>query len=146
MLVSEAEYALLTGSSPHMHGVLAEYLLDAGVQWRPTVFAPSDDPTLAAFDGAYDLFGDGALTLLPTPGHSAGSMSMLVRRGGDQNPLLLVGDATYDPSLIDRGVVPDVGDRKVQLDTLRRIVALREHLPGLQVIAGHDPHAAELVG
>jgi len=146
VLVSEDECALLTGSSPHMHGVLAEYLLDAGVQWRPTVFAPSDDPALAAFDGAYDLFGDGALTLLPTPGHSAGSMSMLVRRGGDQNPLLLVGDATYDPSLIDRGVVPDVGDRKVQLDTLRRIVALREHLPGLQVIAGHDPHAAELVG
>ncbi|WP_434969691.1 N-acyl homoserine lactonase family protein [Microbacterium sp. bgisy207] len=143
VLVSEAEHALLTGRSPHMHGVLAEHLLAAGVRWRPVSFAPSDDPALTDFDGAYDIFGDGALTLLPTPGHTTGSMSLLVRRGGGRDPLLLVGDATYDPSLIDRGVVPDVGDRKRQRETLRRVVALRDRLPGLRVIAGHDPRAAE---
>ena len=38
-----------------------------------------------------------------------------------------------------------VGDRKQQLETLRKFAALRERLPGLQVIAGHDPRAAELV-
>ncbi|GAA2958578.1 N-acyl homoserine lactonase family protein [Microbacterium schleiferi] len=144
VLVSESEHDVLTGKSPHMHGVLAEYLLDAGVQWRPVTFAPSQDPALVDFDGAYDVFGDGALTLLPTPGHTTGSMSLLVRRGEGRNPLLLVGDATYDPSLIEKAVVPDVGDRKQQLETLRKFAALRDHLPGLQVIAGHDPRAAEL--
>lgn len=146
VLVSEAEHALLTGRSPHMHGVLADHLTAAPVTWRPVAFAPTDDPALSDFDGAYDIFGDGALTLLPTPGHTPGSMSMLVRRGGGRTPLLLVGDATYDPSFIDRGVVPDVGDRAAQRDTLRRIGALQDRLPGLQVITGHDPHAAARVG
>ncbi|HIE62379.1 MAG TPA: N-acyl homoserine lactonase family protein [Microbacterium sp.] len=145
VLVSEQEHAVLTGKSPHMHGVLAEHLLDAAVQWRPVTFAPSEDAALVDFAGAYDIFGDGALTLLPTPGHTAGSMSLLVRRSNGRNPFLLVGDATYDPSLIEKAVVPDVGDRKQQRETLRQFAALRERLPGLQVIAGHDPRAAELV-
>jgi N-acyl homoserine lactone hydrolase len=66
-----------------------------GLTWTPIEPTPLEDPTLAAFAAGHDVFGDGSLMLLPTPGHTAGSMSMLVRRG-DSPPLLLVGDLTYD--------------------------------------------------
>ncbi len=147
VLVSEAEHALLVGKSPEMHGILGEYLLSAGVEWRPVSFAPTGDAAVdGAFGGGYDLFGDGALVLVPTPGHSPGSMSLLVRRGGDAPALLLVGDVTYDPALLAAGVLQDVGDRAVQADTAARIAALAEALPGLRIVAGHDANAAALVG
>ena len=38
------------------------------------------------------------LVLRPTPGHTAGSMSLLVRRG---TPLLLVGDLTYGYDILE---------------------------------------------
>jgi N-acyl homoserine lactone hydrolase len=144
VLVSEGEHALLTGKSPEMHGILSSYLLDEGVQWQPVSFAPTGDAAVDAAGGGHDIFGDGSLVLIPTPGHSPGSMSLLVRRAG-QPPLLLVGDVTYDPALLAKGVVPDVGDRAVQLQTAATIAALGVALPGLRIIAGHDPRASELV-
>jgi len=72
---------------------------------------PADDPGLALFRSCHDLFGDGSLVLLPTPGHTPGSMSLLVRRPG-RPPLLMVGDVTYDAHLLEVGHVPGVGSRR----------------------------------
>ena len=55
-----------------------------------------DDALLAPFGGCYDVMEDGSMTLPPTPGHTPGSMSMLVR-AADMPPLLLAGDLTYMP-------------------------------------------------
>lgn len=145
VLVSDAEHALLSEKAPHMHGVLTEHVAPAGTDFRPVAFTPTDDPALSAFGESHDIHGDGTLMLLPTPGHSAGSMSLLVRRGEGRAPLLLVGDVTYDPALLDAGIVPDVGDRVVQLETARRIRELREALPGLVILAAHDPNAVRLL-
>ncbi len=59
----------------------------------------------APFTEASDRMGDGSLTLLPTPGHTAGSVSLLVRRAG-RPPLLLVGDLTYGADILQRGQLP----------------------------------------
>lgn len=144
ILVSAAELALLDERRPELHGVLARNLRPEGVDYRAVEFAPTDDPLFAPFGGAFDVHGDGALVLLPTPGHSVGSMSLLVRRG-EASPLLLVGDVTYDPGLLARGIVPDTGARAVQLETARRIVRLCSAMPGLVVLAAHDPRAPELL-
>lgn len=141
VLVSRAELALLDEKTPEMHGVLSRHVPREGVNWRPLDFEPSEDPVLAGFAGAHDVFGDGTLTLLPTPGHSAGSMSLLVR--GEGAPLLLVGDVTYEPTLMARGIVPDTGERATQLATTATIVALAERLPGLTILAAHDPAVPE---
>lgn len=45
--------------------------------------------------GEHDLFGDGAITLFPTPGHTPGHQSVLVRLAG--RTALCVGDAAYHP-------------------------------------------------
>jgi N-acyl homoserine lactone hydrolase len=44
-------------------------------------------------DGPLDLFGDGVAQVIPTPGHTPGSQSLLIRL--PESRLLLIGDATY---------------------------------------------------
>ena len=139
--VAPAELALLEQKTPELHGVLAARIPPPGVTLTPVPF--SDASATDAADGV-DLFGDGTLTLLPTPGHSAGSMSLLIRRP-DAAPLLLVGDVTYDPALLWRGIVPDVGDRRAQLETATSLARLRDAHPSLRVLAAHDPNALTLL-
>lgn len=144
VLVSAQEWELASSRSPENHGILTRHLALTEVGWTSVTFSPTDDPALAAFASAHDVFSDGSLVLLPTPGHSPGSMSLLVRREGAP-PLLFVGDVTYDATLLEQGTIPDVGDRAIQRDTYRRIAELSNALPGLRIIAGHDPRAADLL-
>ncbi len=53
---------------------------------------------LRLVEGERDLFGDGTIRLVPTPGHTAGHQALLV--AGAQN-YLLTGDAAYEPDLAD---------------------------------------------
>lgn len=138
ILVSAAEHALLEGRNPEVSGVLARHLRARGVAFEPVPFAPLGDDSLLPFADGHDLVGDGSLVLLPTPGHSAGSMSLLVRRA-DAAPLLLVGDVTYDPTLLAAGVVPGTGAAAVQRQTAARINALRDRMGDLVILAAHDP-------
>jgi N-acyl homoserine lactone hydrolase len=85
--------------------------------------------------------GDGSLILLPTPGHTAGPVSLLVRRAG-RPPLLLAGDLTYGAELLQRGQLPGVGARRQLAESTRKVLALQQHQPGLVVLPAHDPAAA----
>ena len=138
IFVSSAELALLEEKTPEMHGVLATHLRRPGVDFESVEFEPLDDEALLPFTDGFDIYGDGALVLLPTPGHSAGSMSLLVRRA-DAPPLLLVGDVTYDPTLLARGIVPGTGAKAAQLKTAALINDLQERMPELRILAAHDP-------
>ena len=87
--------------------------------------------------------GDGSLMLLPTPGHTAGSVSLLVRRAG-RPPLLLAGDLTYGAEILQRGQLPGrrqpAPARRKQPQGPR---AGRQQQPGLVVLPAHDPTAAQ---
>jgi len=144
VLVSRAELALLDERTPELHGVLSRHVPPPGVELTPVDFTPTDDPALAPFDAAHDIYGDGTLLLLPTPGHTPGSMSLMIRRP-DAPPLLLVGDVTYDPRLLPHNIVPDVGHRPTQLETARRLTALQHLHPTLRILAAHDPNAPTLL-
>ena len=84
--------------------------------------------------------GDGSLMLLPTPGHTAGSMSLLVRRG-TKAPLVLAGDLTYGPTSL-RAARFRVGNRHDLAVTSGKVLALKEQMPDLVVLPAHDPTAA----
>ena len=86
--------------------------------------------------------GDGSIILLPTPGHLPGSLSMLVRRDGAP-PLLLIGDLTYGVELLERGQLPGTGDKKELRASFAKVLALKERMPDLVILASHDTHAAE---
>jgi len=113
-----------------------------GSRWNRVVPAPTDDPNLSAFARSHDLFGDGSLVLVPTPGHTPGSMSLRVRQAGHP-PLLMVGDLTYDGHVFEDGHVPGVGSRRRLREATAMVNKMREHMPDLVILAAHDPGAAD---
>jgi glyoxylase-like metal-dependent hydrolase (beta-lactamase superfamily II) len=124
-----------------MNGLLRRHILRPGLRWELITPEPTDDPSLAPFAAAHDLLGDSSLTVLPTPGHTPGSLSLLVRRP-DFPPLLMVGDLAFDLPLMEHEQVPGIGNRRASLATTRKINALRQAYPDLVVLPAHDPHAA----
>ena len=103
--------------------------------WRVLDFAGA--APAEGFDGAFDLFGDGSVTLLATPGHTPGHFSVLARAG--QRDVLLTGDAAYTKHTIADGTMPGIArdDKRfaVTLAQLQRFVKAR---PETVVITGHD--------
>jgi len=102
----------------------------------------TDDPLLAPFSGCYDVMGDGSMMLLPTPGHTPGSLSMLVRTGG-LPPLLLVGDLTYTTDGLMNDRVPGTGNAQQLRASFAKVRALKQQLPDLVILPAHDPGAAK---
>ena len=142
LLVSAAEWAELSKPAPGPRGFLRTHIQVPGAKWHQISLEPTSDPALAPFTESLDVMGDGSLLLLATPGHTAGSMSLLIRRGA-RPPLLLVGDLTYGADILQRGTVPGVGNRRQLAQTTRNVLTLAEHLPGLVVLPAHDPTAAQ---
>ena len=56
--------------------------------------------------GEHDLFGDGRVVAVPTPGHTAGHQSLLVRL--EKRPVLLLADATYSVEKMRQRLLPAV--------------------------------------
>ena len=144
LLVSDREWAILSEPHPEREWILREHIEIPTAKWRQITFEPTDDPMFEGFDGIHDVAGDGSMILLPTPGHTAGSMSMLIRRDG-WDPILLVGDLTYEADLLDQNTVPGTGDRDTLLASFAKVRGLKQRLPGLTIVASHDFAADERV-
>jgi glyoxylase-like metal-dependent hydrolase (beta-lactamase superfamily II) len=101
--------------------------------YDPTLYDLGHD--VVGIDGEHDLFGDGAVTCLPTPGHTCGHQSLRVRT--DDGPVILTADACYFAHTLDDGVLPPFAHDH---DEQRRSLALlrRERDRGVAVVPGHD--------
>ena len=141
LVVSDQEWEALIARGAKMNGLMRNHVDLPGVRWRRITPQPTSDDSLAPFTDAHDLLGDGTLTLLPTPGHTPGSLSLLVRRPGSV-PLLMVGDVTYDVHLLDEGHLPGVGIRRQMKEATDKILELRTAHPDLVILPAHDPDAA----
>ena len=142
LLVPAAEWAELAKPGPELRGFLRRHIQLPGLKWHQVSPEPTRDPALVPFTESLDVMGDGSLMLLPTPGHTAGSVSLLVRRAG-RPPLLLAGDLTYGAEILQRGQLPGVGNRRLLAESSRKVLALRRQQPGLVVLPAHDPTAAQ---
>ena len=142
VIVAEAEWQAMQEPRPELRGFLRRHIDLPGVRYRRIDFASTADPDLAPFTAAHDVMGDGSLVLLPTHGHTPGSMSLLVRRQG-KAPLLLVGDLTYQAELFEAGRIPGVGEKAGLRQASAAVGKLRERHPDLVVLPAHDPGAAE---
>ena len=141
IVVSRAEWDSLSKPLPEARGLMPGHIDLPGLTWERIETEKITDPQIAPFTEGHDLFGDGSLVLLPTPGHTPGSLSLLVRRPGER-PLLMVGDLTYDDDLLVGGALPGVGHKAQMREAARKVNELRATLPGLVVLAAHDPKAA----
>jgi N-acyl homoserine lactone hydrolase len=140
VLVSAAEWAELSRPAPEPRGYMRKHIQLSGLKWRQVRMERTRDASLAPFTESLDVMGDGSLVLLPTPGHTAGSVSLLVHRG--TRPPLLVGDLSYEAEIMRQGQLPGVGAQKKLADSTGKVLALAERLPGLVILPAHDPGAA----
>lgn len=145
IVTSTTEHAQLTSRLAEARGVLREHVDIPGLDWDPVHFEALDDPDLAPFTHGVDLMDDRSMILLPTPGHTPGSLSMLIRRPG-RDPVLMVGDLTYDAHAMEHDLVkPGVGSARQLKETTSRVLELKRRHPGLRILAAHDPGAAEIL-
>lgn len=142
IVISVDEWDTLDRPMPETRGVYRSHIDLPGLRWNRITSEAISDPDLAPFSEGYDLFGDSSLMLLPTPGHTPGSISMLIRRP-DRAPLLLVGDLTYRDDLLNRGELSGMCDKKQTRATAQRVNSLRRTLAGLAVLPAHDPASAD---
>jgi N-acyl homoserine lactone hydrolase len=86
--------------------------------------------------GEHDLFGDGSVILLPTPGHTPGHQSARVRTATGE--AVLAGDCCNFRRSLDELRMPDqVYHADHYYGSLQRLSALRR--AGAQIFFGHDP-------
>ena len=88
--------------------------------------------------GDRDVFGDGSVIMLATPGHTPGHHSLLVRLA-NKGAVLLTGDAAHFTANYNNDIVPSFNtDRADTLASLQRIKALAKN-DKATVIIQHDP-------
>jgi glyoxylase-like metal-dependent hydrolase (beta-lactamase superfamily II) len=139
ILIGADEWASMMEPRPELRGILRDHIEIPGLRLRHPEFQPMDG--IAPFAEGHDLFGDGSLVLVPTPGHTPGSMSLLLRRPG-RAPLLMVGDLTYDDHLLEAGHIAGVGEKDLLRASTATVNEFRRRNPGLKILAAHDPGAA----
>jgi N-acyl homoserine lactone hydrolase len=90
-----------------------------------------------ALTGDKDIFGDGTVVALNTPGHTPGHHSLLVRLQ-DKGPVLLTGDLAHFHENYDSNGVPSFNtDRAATLASLDRFKKIASNL-NATVIIQHD--------
>jgi len=83
-----------------------------------------------------DLFGDGRVVVLHTPGHTPGHLAMLVKPGG--KAFILTGDLVHDRSqLADRKPSGNHVDKVRGKAEIERVIALAEKEKAI-IVVGHD--------
>lgn len=91
---------------------------------------------VVSVDGEHDVFGDGTVSCIPTPGHTPGHQSVRVRLADYE--IVVCGDCAYFERTLDGGPLPGFGhDLQQQADSIRTLVDLRRD--GATLIPGHDP-------
>jgi len=85
-----------------------------------------------------DVFGDGSVMILRTPGHTPGHQALLVRLK-EKGPVILVGDAAHFHENYESNGVPGFNyDRADTIASLERIKQIEKNLKAT-VIIQHDP-------
>lgn len=90
-----------------------------------------------AVDGEHDVFGDGSVVLLPTPGHTPGHQSLWIRASG-ATQFVLAGDACYTREHLEKTILPTNTYNAAQMtESMSNLRALRDR-QGVTLLYGHD--------
>ncbi len=127
LLIGQREWEALTAPKP-MQGANVDafkHWIGGGGKVEPQ---PADK----------DVFGDGTVTILRTPGHTPGHQSLLVRTK-ESGAFILLGDAAHFRENYDSNGVPGFNfDRAQTIASLERIKDIAKNLKAT-VIIQHDP-------
>ena len=125
VIVHERELEAARAAQPFENGYVREDFDRDDIDWQP----------IAA---GHDLFGDGTIRLIETPGHSAGHMSILLSLE-QTGAVLLTADAADNRAQWQGRMEPRAlasrEDAMNSLELLRRLASEHDAL----VVHGHDP-------
>jgi glyoxylase-like metal-dependent hydrolase (beta-lactamase superfamily II) len=139
VLVDEREWKAAWARGALLNGY-SRAQLDPSPSYRTIDFTAASVVSRGPFERTVDVFGDGALTLCATPGHTAGHLSPIVRLA--EGEALLSADAAYTMATIRDGERPWLThDRDAYEHSLRQIQAYDRENPDALIIPGHDMEA-----
>jgi N-acyl homoserine lactone hydrolase len=142
-LFADREWAAASEGGPREGYIQRQY--DHAFDYRTIDFEGGDYvDSFASFGGAIDVFGDGSVRCVYTPGHTFGHMSVVLRLKNRE--VLIAADAAYRRSTIANGEMPyQCADEHLYERSLREIQIYAQQTPEALVIPGHDQQAfAEL--
>ena len=136
-VLGAGEWRAFHGARPKLNGYVRHHVEHA-VEYKEV---PYDSPVIdsySTFGRACDLFGDGSVRLVATPGHTHGHQSVILRL--KDREALVTGDAIYFTRTIDderRGWV--MADEHKWRRSIGEIRLYRRENPDALIIPGHDP-------
>jgi N-acyl homoserine lactone hydrolase len=136
VLVSAPEWRAANARGATLQGYSAAQL-DPRLTYRTVDFHGPAAHARGPFERTLDLFGDGSLTLLDTPGHSAGHLAIRARLR--EREVLIAGDAIYTMATLREGRRPwHSQNRKAFERSLQALQAYDREHPDALIIPGHD--------
>jgi len=110
---------------------------DHAFDFRTVDFGGSVIDSFATFGRGVDVFGDGSVRLVFTPGHTLGHMSVILRL--KEREALVAGDAIYTRRTLDTGHKPYLmEDEHLFERSVREIQIYARETPDALIIPGHD--------
>ena len=126
---------------PHRGSVFPSQF--AGVAARTRAVVLKDAPFLG-YPRSADLYGDGTVVLVALPGHTPGSLGLMVKTGSGKQ-LFFVGDTVWSMGAVAAGSpkfwVPSRivdHDRPATLDAVRQLRAFAQAHPEVMIVPAHD--------
>jgi glyoxylase-like metal-dependent hydrolase (beta-lactamase superfamily II) len=134
-VVSAAEWAAAS-SKGRLQGY-ARRQFDHGFDYRLLDFEGPEAESFSGFARSFDLFGDGSVRAVYTPGHSLGHMSIVLRTARAE--VLLAADAIYLRRTLDDTHLPyRTADDHLFRRSLREIRQYAAETPEALIVPGHD--------
>jgi glyoxylase-like metal-dependent hydrolase (beta-lactamase superfamily II) len=139
-LISQQEWdEASTVSRPWMHGYVRRHF-DHAFDFRLIDFGGAGIDSFATFGRGVDVFGDGSVRLVFTPGHTLGHMSVILRL--KEREALVAGDAIYSRRTLETGHKPYLmEDAHLFERSVREIQIYAEQTPDALIVPGHDMDA-----
>jgi N-acyl homoserine lactone hydrolase len=135
---SGAEWDAATTQGP-MHGYERRQF-DHAFDYRTLDFDGAEATSFSSFGRSFDLFGDGSVRLVFTPGHTLGHLSVVLRLA--RREVLVAGDALYLERTLHEKVLPyRVEDEHLFRRSLREIELYAREAPDPVIVPGHDMEA-----
>jgi N-acyl homoserine lactone hydrolase len=135
---SRAEWDAAT-TQGSLHGY-EKRQFDHAFDYRTLDFDGPGASSYSTFGRAFDLFGDGSVRLVFTPGHTLGHLSVMLRC--KKRETLLAGDAIYlERTLREKALPHQMEDEHLFRRSLREIELYARESPDAAIVPGHDIEA-----
>jgi N-acyl homoserine lactone hydrolase len=134
-LVSSAEWEAAADAGRRDGYVRRQF--DHGFDYRLVDFTSEDANSFAGFARAFDVFGDGSVRIVFTPGHTLGHLSVVLQTASGE--VLVAGDAIFmHRTLADDHLPHLLADEHLFRRSLREIRQYAKETPDALIVPGHD--------